>query len=336
MLTRRTVVLGVLAGLGAPAMGATSGGTGPRWDKGPALPLHVQEIYPVLHGGRIHVAGGFRALLGQIVGPTDSHHALDPGTGNWEEMTPLPQALHHPQLVSFGGALYCLGGFLSPGPSRIWVMTGETWVYDESAESWIDFTALPSPAGECMAGVLSTGLHLCGGRKPGTGNASRWDEHIDTDMHILCPAGSDQWLRAAPMPVPRNSGAAAVIGDRLHVVGGRTVARINLADHHVYEPAEDRWRKAAPMPLAQAGLAAAAVSGSLYAFGGEAIGDDKRVFAQCWRYDPATDSWSALPDMPNPRHGLGAVALDDRIYVIGGALSVGGKDTSDLVEILHT
>jgi len=300
---------------------------------GPELPLHLQEIYPALHRGRIHLAGGFRAVLGQITGPTDRHYALDPASGHWQVLAALPKALHHPQLVSFGGELYCLGGFTSPSLSRIWVMSGEAWRYDDSNNSWNEFTALPSPAAECMAGVLTSGLHLCGGRKPGDEKASRWEEHLDTDMHISCPPGSQQWETAAPLPVARNSAAAAVIDDRLHVVGGRTVKRVNLADHHVYDPAEDRWRTAAPMPLAQAGLAAASVAGALYAFGGEAIGENRRVFAESWRYDPASDTWSPLPDMPHPRHGLGAVALDGRIYLIGGALSVGGKDTSDLVEI---
>ena len=61
----------------------------------------------------------------------------------------------------------------------------------------------------------------------------------------------------------------------------------------------------------------------------------RQAQVQSWRYDPARDTWSSLPDMPHPRHGLGAVALAGRIYLIGGAQSVGGKDTSDLVEIFN-
>ena len=335
MLQRRTFVLGVAAGLATPLSFPLAADRSPYWSMGPELPAHVQEIYPVLHRGRIHVAGGFRAILGQITGPTDNHYALDTGTGEWSELCALPQALHHPQLVSFGDDLYCLGGFSSPGPSRIWVMSGEVWRYDDDKDTWDDHAALPFPAAECMAGVLSSGLHLCGGRRPGDDNAASWEDHIDTDMHIYRPSGNDQWQPAAPLPVARNSAASAVISDNLHVVGGRTVQRVNLAHHHVYDPAEDRWRTAAPMPLAQAGLAAVSAGGALFAFGGEAIGKDKRVFAECWRYDPTRDAWSALPDMPHPRHGLGAVALESRIYLIGGALSVGGKDTSDLVEILN-
>lgn len=327
-------MLGALAGLACGPLFVRAEPGRPGWRPGPALPIHVQEIYPALHRGRIHVAGGFHAILGQVVGPTDKHHALDLTSGTWSELPALPEALHHPQLVSFENQLYCLGGFTSPSPARIWVMSQRAWRLDDQRNAWVPAANLPFPAAECMAGVLSDGLHLCGGRKPAAPASADWEDHVDTDMHLVLPPGTTAWEETAPLPVARNSGASAVIGDKLHVVGGRTHTRINLADHHVYDPAEERWRTAAPLPQAQAGLAAAAVAGRLYAFGGEAIGENKQVFAQCWVYDPAQDAWSPLPDMPHPRHGLGAVAVGDDIYVIGGAMSVGGKDTSDLVEIL--
>lgn len=333
-LRRRSLLLASLLAATAPWLRAGTQSRGVRWVSGPPLPLRVQEIYPALHRGRIHVAGGFRAVVGKIEGPTSEHHALDVASGAWTRLAPLPVALHHPQLVSFGNALYCLGGFRTPAPDRVWVMTDLAWRYDDDSDSWLEEAPLPHPAAECMAGVLSSGLHLCGGRTPAVTDAAGWEDHHDTAMHLVKPAAGAPWVTAAPLPVPRNSGAAAVIADKLHVVAGRTVQRVNLRDHHVYDPGEDRWRSAAPLPLGQAGLAAAAVNGRLFAFGGEAIGDDRRVFAQSWEYDPATDQWSALPDLPSPRHGLGGVAVGNDIYLIGGAMSVGGQDTTDLVDIL--
>lgn len=334
MATRREFLAGALAALAAPGLLATDGVAVPRWTLGPALPIPLQEIYPALHRGWIHVAGGFHAVEGRVVGPTARHFALDIAAARWFELTALPVALHHPQLVSFRDRLYCLGGFRSPSPDRIWVMSSQAWRQDEARGAWSPVSDLPFPAAECMAGVLSDGLHLCGGRQPTSAAAATWADHVDSDMHLRLADEGAAWEAAAPLPVARNSAASAVIGDRLHVVGGRTVERVNLAHHHVYDPTEDRWRTAAPMPQAQAGLAAASVGGRLYAFGGEAIGDDRRVYPQCWVYDATGDQWSALPDMPHPRHGLGAVAAGHAIYVIGGALSVGGEDTSDLVEIL--
>jgi N-acetylneuraminic acid mutarotase len=298
------------------------------------LPLKVQEIYPALHRGRIHVAGGFRAVLGKVVGPTDEHHCLEVETGQWLRRAELPVALHHPQLVSFAGTLYCLGGFRTPSPARIWVMTDIAWRYDDAHDRWLEEPALPQPVAECMAGVLSSGMHLCGGRAPASADAADWEDHRDTNMHIVKSGKDERWEAAAPLPVARNSGASAVIDNHLHVVAGRTVERVNLRDHHVYDQSEDRWRTAAPLPLGQAGLAAAAVDGRLYAFGGEAIGDDRRVFPDSWIYEPRTDTWARLPDMPRPRHGHGAVAIGRDIYTLGGAMQVGGNETTDAVDIL--
>lgn len=333
-IRRRPLLLAaLLAGASSRLLGAGSPPSA-HWRTGPPLPLQVQEIYPTLHRGRIHVAGGIRADRGKVIGASDEHVALVPGADTWTRLAPLPLPTHHPQLVSFGGVLYCLGGFRAPTLSRFWIMTDTVWRYDDGADAWHAASSLPHPAAECMTGVLSTGLHLCGGRSPSKPDAASWDDQLDTDKHLLQAGPGDAWQLAAPLPVARNSGAGAVIDDQLHVIAGRTVERINLRDHHVYDPREDRWRDAAPLPLAQAGLAAAAVGGRVYAFGGEAIGDDKRVFPDSWVYEPQADRWLRLPDMPRPRHGHGAVAVGTQVFTLGGALQVGGNETSEAVDIL--
>jgi len=43
------------------------------WANSPSLPEAVQEIYPCAHQGRLHLAGGFTAQDGTIVGPTAAH-----------------------------------------------------------------------------------------------------------------------------------------------------------------------------------------------------------------------------------------------------------------------
>ncbi len=113
-IRRRPLLLASLVAAASPLLRAGTSGPGVNWVTGPSLPLKVQEIYPALHRGRIHVAGGFRAMMGKVVGPTDEHHALDIESGQWTRLAELPVALHHPQLVSFGDMLYCLGGFRTP------------------------------------------------------------------------------------------------------------------------------------------------------------------------------------------------------------------------------
>ena len=333
----------VLLGLGASGLAACNPGplghveepaiappTG--WRTGPDLPLAVQEIYPTLHAGRIHLAGGFIAEHGQITGPTDAHVVFDTSTGLWTHILPLPTARHHPHLVSAFDSLLVIGGFQSPTPDSAWQMQATGWRF--AGGDWTHIPPLPRPVGEAVTAVLGDHVHLAGGRRPvGEANAS-WTDHVDTDEHFVLTGPDDEWMNAAPLPTARNSAAAAMIGEQWHVVGGRTVDGGNTGVHEVYSAAEDTWRTAAPMPQAQGGLAAASAGGKLYAFGGEYFTPDGGgVFAESWVYDPDADSWSAIEDMPHPRHGLGAVALDGDIYVLGGALAFSGRQTSALVEI---
>ena len=301
------------------------------WADGPTLPYAVQEIYPALHEGRIHLAGGFIAEDGRISGATDRHVALDPVAGRWGEFAPLPVARHHPNLISFDGKLLSVGGFEARSEDAVWVMQSGVWSFD--GQDWSDGPSLPQPNGESVVGIVSDRLHVCGGRNPvGESNAA-WNDHSDISDHFVLTDLASVWERAAPLPTPRNSAAAAVLDGAWHVVGGRTVSGGKTGAHDVYDPKEDKWRTAAPMPQGQAGLAAAAVGGKIYAFGGEYFNNGGGVYPECWEYDPATDTWSAMQDMPHPRHGLGAVAVGGDVYVIGGALQVGGNQTSPLVEI---
>lgn len=324
----------VLAGCTAPAMPPTDNGTDlppEGWSTGVALPFAVQEIYPCLHAGRIHLAGGLYAEDGQITGATARHVSWAPGEPAWRDELDLWMPLHHPQLISYSGSLWTLGGFARHG-QRGWIM--QTECRRLSGDDWIGTPDLPAPNGESVAAVLDDTLHLCGGRRPrGEANAT-WSDHIDTDAHWLKTSAEAPWQPAAPIPTARNSAAGGVLKGQLHVVGGRTVGGGNSTAHEVYDPREDRWRTASPLPQGQGGLAAASLNGKLYAFGGEYFGPSASgVYPECWIYSSESDSWTRLPDMPHPRHGLGAVSLGADIYVIGGALKASGTDTTNLVEI---
>lgn len=335
-MTRRAILLTGAAATsfacsGRPESVAETADSDGVWSPGPALPYAVQEIYPTLHAGQIHLAGGFVATDGEISGATDQHVVFDPSTGAWSTAAPLPSARHHPNLISFQDRLLAIGGFQVQSAEAVWVMQPGVWAFD--GEAWTDAPPLPQPNGESVTRVLSDGLHVCGGRLPkGDANAA-WSDHSDVGDHFRLADLNGTWETAAPLPTARNSAASAVIGSDWHVVGGRTVSGGNTPAHEIYDAGEDRWRAAAPMPQGQGGLAAASVDGKLYAFGGEFFNNGGGVYPEAWAYDPASDAWTAIPDMPHPRHGLGAVAIGDAIYVIGGALRVGGSETSELVEI---
>ncbi|MEQ9314460.1 MAG: kelch repeat-containing protein [Henriciella sp.] len=321
---------GLLAGTAAPLTAEARDRIPSGWRDGTSLPFPVQEIYPGLHNGRIHLAGGFVAEDGRITGPTAEHHAFNPATGYWERETPLPAPRHHPQLISYRNSLYCIGGFQS-GDDAIWQMRGGVWRYDDADKSWNVAPAMPAPNGESVTAVADGLLFVIGGRLPKAERNLDWSDHTDVATNWMFDGS--KWRDAAPMPTARNSAAGGVIDGYIHVVGGRTVGGGNNSEHEAYDPASDRWERRAPMPKAQGGLAAAAVGDKLYAFGGEYFDNGGGVYPDAWEYDALTDKWRHIADMPKPRHGLGAVAIGGDIYVIGGALKAGGTDTSAAVEI---
>lgn len=342
LLTRRTALLGtalLAAGAGIAAActnqpGGAQAPAAPQWSAKPPLPFAVQEIYPALHKGRIHVVGGLLGEGGRVVGVSDRHVAYDPATGASEMLAALPAPRHHPQAVSHGGRLYVLGGFATNAGAVNWIMQRETLVLDEAAGAWAALAAAPAAHGESVAAVISGRIHSVGGRTPKGAANLGYGDHADTDHHLVYDVGANSWSRAALALSKRNSAAGAMIGGLWHVAGGRHVTDGPSDAHEVYAPKEDKWRTAAPMPKGSGagGNAAGVIAGKLYVFGGEYFHDGGRVHAEVWAYDPKTDAWEAAAPMPTPRHGLGGITIGDGVWLVGGAKKPSGNETSEVVE----
>lgn len=342
-ITRRTTLLGAGALAACSQPPTPDSGVSPTtpvsnpagcWSAKRPLPFAVQEIYPAVHNGRIHVTGGLLGEGGRVTGVSDRHIAYDPAYGASADLAALPAPRHHPHAVSHGGRLYLFGGFdTNPGAVN-WIMSTETLLYDDAANSWTPLEAAPQPHAEVVATSLGDRIHIVGGRRPKAAANATYGDHEDVDRHLVFDPAANSWSTAAPALSARNSAAGAVIGGLWHVAGGRHVANGPSDAHEVYDPKEDRWRSAAPMPKGSGagGNAAGALNGALYVFGGEYFDDGGRVHPEVWRYDPKADAWTAATPMPTPRHGLGAVVIGDAVWLVGGAKKPSGNDTSDAVE----
>lgn len=328
-------VLGVIEqALGQPAATATA--IGGRWSRGADAALARQEIYPTAVDGTIYVAGG---VLSDKPGFTAAFEAYDVAADTWSTLAPLPEGRHHIALAPAAGRIYGLGGFSGEIPH--WRAHDTVFVYDPASDRWSPGPTMPQARAEGVSAVIDDRIYMIGGRTPARPDAAHFRDHADTNRGDVLDVRSGQWQRIADAPSERNSAAAAVIGNRIYVVGGRQLVKqpdgsqktVNVATLEVYDPARDRWETRASLPLAQGGLAAAAHGGKLYAFGGEQFVPERKVFNKAWVYDPALDRWSALPPMPTPRHGHGAVTVGERIYLMGGGEKVGPVDASHKLEV---
>lgn len=265
----------------------------------------------------------------QAPGFTDHVEAYDVKTGRWPPLAPLPEGRHHIALAESGGKIYGIGGF--PGAIPNWRAHATVFVYDVQANRWSPGPSLPQARAEGVVASIMGRIYFIGGRVPTSPTAAHISEHTDTRRGDALDLRSGRWEPIADAPSARNSAAAAVMDNKIYVVGGRQMVTqadgrqrpVNVSTLEVYDPVANRWETKAPMPQAQGGLAAAAFDGKLYAFGGEQFIPTSKVFADAWVYDPKTDRWSALPAMPTPRHGHGAAVVGNRIFLMGGGEKVG-------------
>ncbi|WP_196140944.1 kelch repeat-containing protein [Aliikangiella sp. G2MR2-5] len=331
--SRRSLLKSALLASAASALPARAG-----WQRAANLPYRVQEIYPVLHEGKIYVAGGISPDKSESNFVARDVAVYSLSENSWKVGTRLPEPRHHPHLVSHQGILYAFSGFILSGADR-WYASGDVLWLDESegqVAKWKKLkTKMPHPLCETVATSYQGRIHLVSGRKPLGKANGRWQDHVDVNSHWLFDTAENRWSQAKPVPTARNSAAGVCLNNQWFVFGGRTVNGGNLAVNEVYDFKSDRWEKRAPMPQAQGGLAAAAIKDRIYVFGGEFFDNGGGVFKEVWEYSVREDHWRKVGEMPLPRHGLGAVAYDDSIFVIAGATKASGNGTSDRMSVFR-
>ena len=147
------------------------------------------------------------------------------------------------------------------------------------------------------------------------------------------------WRTAAPAPMKRTEVAAAVVAEKMYVVGGFEEPGLgNVLNFAItpaleeYDPAMDRWTAKASMPVGLHHVGIGVVGGRLYVIGGykqsglSVWGPVATVYA----YDPATNAWSERAPMPTARGALSVTVHEGKLYAIGG---YEGRANSAAVEV---
>src|SRR5450631_3500768 len=138
-------------------------------------------------------------------------------------------------------------------------------------------------------------------------------------MSMASPAGGqdsavshDTWSSGAPMRRPVVAPSAAVLGNRIYVVGGFIDwnSGAGLTDTQIYNPASSTWSRGVSLPSPLHDATAAVVNNILYVFGGmEGL---STFLNTVWAYDPQTKTWSSKSAMPTAR-GQGAAVVKNNI-----------------------
>ena len=220
----------------------------------------------------------------------------------WRELKDAPIARQFAGSTVAGGKLWIAGGLTQDAASAA------VYGYDPVIDNWTRGPDLPLPLHHTVAVTYHDEVVVIGGWTPANGNLSG-----QVSGKVLALRGG-AWVELPPLSHPRVAEAAAVVGDKIVVVGGQ-------ADNQLVAPTEvfdgTRWTDAAAIPTPREHLSATTDGTYVYAVGGRNLSSDKNT-AAFERFDPATGAWQTLPNMPTPRGGVAATFVDGRVVAAGG------------------
>jgi hypothetical protein len=133
---------------------------------------------------------------------------------------------------------------------------------------------------------------------------------------LLAGTAVAAWELRAPLPEPRYSGSAAVIGSCIYYVGGSAVGGAKTRTVFIYDTEADSWSRGDSMNIARHRFGAAALDGRIFAYGG--WGNGGVLLNSTERYDTATRAWTMLETLPAGRASMFAGAADGRVLCMGG------------------
>ena len=205
--------------------------------------------------------------------------------------------------------------------SRIWVAggltdaqdaTARTEFYDPTIDVWSPGPSLPIPLHHAMMVTYRNTLVVIGGFAPQGG-----DVLGTTSARVLfLNQAQNGWADGPRLHIARGAGAAAVVGNKIIVVGGRTGAtKKPVTPTEIFDGTS--WHDAASIPIPGDHLAAVSDGTYLYAVGGRKVTVTANT-AALQRFNPATGQWTQLPAMPSAASDLGAAIVGGQLVTLGG------------------
>jgi serine/threonine protein kinase/N-acetylneuraminic acid mutarotase len=215
---------------------------------------------------------------------------------------------------------------------KVWVFGGlvrrtsgtATKVYDPAEGMWRTGPGLPLALDHLMAVTYQGEAVVVGGFVPGENLAPEASDRV----YVL--RDGDYWKPLPPLHHPRAAGAAAVVGNKIVVVGGRTEDEKLVAQSEMFDG--KRWKDVAPIPTPRDHLGAASDGRYLYAVGGRELSSAKNVPA-LERYDPVSNHWTELKSMPIASGSVGVAYAGGRVIAVGGENPTSASNAVQAYEI---
>ncbi len=240
-------------------------------------PSNTWSDLPPMPTGRHGLAvAAVDKMIFAIGGATQPSHTASTGVGEalqmpprrlqpapvWRTLKDAPIARQFAGTTVAGGKMWIVGGLTQDAA------TPAVYGYDPVIDSWTRGPDLPLPLHHLAAVTYHDEVVVIGGWAPANGNLSGL---VSGKVFAL---RNGAWVELPPLNHPRVAEGAAVVGDKIVVVGGQ-------ADNQLIAPTEvfdgTRWTDAAPIPTPREHMSATTDGTYVYAVGGRNLSSDKNT-----------------------------------------------------------
>ena len=328
------------------------------WKSGPAAALPgAGEGGALLQAGtHLYYVGGRAADAKDEFAniPNVATASIGPdGLSTWSAAAPLPEPRALSAAAYLAGTAYVIGGTSATESATTTVYAGKPDTVTGLITTWtlVDALQLPAPRNSAAVVTVSDGLILLGGADQNyTPQTSVWKATLQADGTL------GAWEAMAPLPEPRASAAAVLVGDAIWLWGGRdadgvtgvslrgdiAVAKSPATGHSAPAPTTPNEQGDAPigsiykwsttsgegdLPTPREGAALWSANGTLYVAGG--VQDGVAIGSVYWTAPTAATgitTWHTVEQVNLPADQLRVNASG--VVVGPHALLLGGEDAS--------
>ncbi len=240
----------------------------------------------------------------------------------WFGASPSSHAQVEGISVVVNNKMYVFYGFINGTQ-----ITNTVEVFDPFVGSngqWTVKASMPLGVTHTDAVVIDGEIWLIGGFVGNHGGPS-------TDTIQIYNPTSNSWRYGPSLPEAHASGAAVLLGRKIHVIGGLKSDRSSMNDHHMVYDLQNTaagWDTltAARPPEPRDHVGYASMRGKIYIAGGQIGHDgpdttiDKK---ELYMYDPIENSWHLIDSLPEVRSHIetGTFAIDGLMVITGGNTS---------------
>ena len=220
---------------------------GKIWRPISIFPKEIQGFRIISFGKQIFLCGGFD---GKNI--TNSCWVYDDILSNWSEAEPMPFARSEHVMVKIDHEVFVLGGV---GESLDMMMSfnllSRKWSYNS-----LNFNKLP----------YSSGFNSFNGKIAIVGGIDISRNKV-TNIFLTYNPKISEWKRHKDYPLNISSSSVQQIGEKLHVVGGKSLNPNKTFDSH-FSFFDGVWVSRKPLPTPRHDMSSALVKGNWFVIGG--------------------------------------------------------------------